>query len=53
MFSEGIFGVTTVGLPKGEDKLKASFNDAVASAIADGTMMQLSEKWFKVGVSSQ
>ncbi len=53
MFSGGIFGVTAVGLRKGEDKLKASFNDAIASAIADGTVKQLSDKWFKVDVSPQ
>lgn len=51
LFSGGIFGVTAVGLRKGDTELKAKFDKAIASAIADGTVKQLSEKWFKVDVS--
>lgn len=51
MFSGGIFGVTAVGLRKEDTALKAQFDEAIAAALADGTIKQLSEKWFGIDIS--
>lgn len=51
MFSGKIFGMIGVGLRKDDTALKTQFNDAIKAAIADGTVKNLSEKWFKVDVS--
>jgi octopine/nopaline transport system substrate-binding protein len=37
-----------VGLRKGDTELKKAFNDAIQSAIKDGTVQKLSMKWFKI-----
>jgi len=50
--SGGILGAGVgVGLRKGDDELKKSFNDAIQSAVKDGTVKKLSEKWFKIDIS--
>lgn len=51
LFSGGVFGVIAVGLRKEDTALKAQFDEAIKSAIADGTVKELSMKWFKVDVS--
>ncbi|PSJ56075.1 lysine/arginine/ornithine ABC transporter substrate-binding protein [Pseudaminobacter soli (ex Li et al. 2025)] len=51
LFSGGVFGVIAVGLRKEDTALKAQFDEAIKSAIADGTVKELSLKWFKVDVS--
>lgn len=51
LFSGGVFGVIAVGLRKDDAELKAKFDTAIAEAIADGTVRDLSMKWFKVDVS--
>jgi octopine/nopaline transport system substrate-binding protein len=40
-----------VGLRKGDDELKKSFNEAINAAVKDGTVKTLSMKWFKVDIS--
>lgn len=35
-----------VGLRQADDELRARFDEAIASATADGTIRELSEKWF-------
>ena len=40
-----------LGLRKGDPELKAKFDEAIAAALADGTVKKLSEKWFKVNVA--
>jgi len=37
-----------VGLRKGETELKKAFDEAIQAAIADGTVKNLSLKWFKI-----
>jgi len=39
------------GLRKEDTDLKAMFNEAIAAAIADGTVKKLSEKWFKIDIT--
>lgn len=51
LFSGGVFGVIAVGLRKEDTALKAQFDEAIRSALADGTVKELSLKWFKVDVS--
>lgn len=51
MFSGGIFGVIGVGLRKEDTELKQKFDDAVSAAVQDGTVSELSLKWFKVDIS--
>jgi octopine/nopaline transport system substrate-binding protein len=51
LFSGGVFGVIAVGLRKEDAELKARFDAAITSAVADGTVRDLSMKWFKVDVS--
>ena len=41
-----------VGLRKTDPELKAMFDKAIADLKADGTTKRLSEKWFKVDISS-
>ena len=51
-FSGGMLGLgVAVGLRKEDNDLKAAFDEAVKSAIADGTIKRLSEKWFKVDMT--
>jgi octopine/nopaline transport system substrate-binding protein len=40
-----------VGLRKGDNDLKKAFNEAIQSAVKDGTVKKLSEKWFKIDIS--
>jgi octopine/nopaline transport system substrate-binding protein len=42
-----------VGLRKGDNDLKKSFNEAIQAAVKDGTVKKLSEKWFKIDVTPQ
>ncbi len=39
-----------VGLRKSDPELRDMFNKAIDAAIADGTLKQLSMKWFKMDV---
>ena len=51
-FSGGVFGRGVgVGLRKGDPELKRMFDDAIAAAIADGTLRRLSLKWFKADLT--
>ena len=51
-FSGGMLGLgVAVGIRKEDNDLKTAFDDAVKSAIADGTIKRLSEKWFKVDMT--
>jgi octopine/nopaline transport system substrate-binding protein len=51
-FSGGMLGLgVAVGLRKEDNDLKTAFDEAVKSAIADGTIKRLSEKWFKVDMT--
>ncbi|WP_414474727.1 lysine/arginine/ornithine ABC transporter substrate-binding protein [Microvirga sp. M2] len=53
-FSGGVLGRgVAVGLRKDSQELKGMFDPAIAAAIADGTVKQLSEKWFKVDMTPQ
>ena len=40
-----------VGLRKDDTELKKAFSEAIQSAVQDGTVKKLSEKWFKVDIS--
>ncbi|MCA1407683.1 transporter substrate-binding domain-containing protein [Ensifer sp. IC3342] len=51
LFSGGVFGVIAVGLRKEDIALKAQFDEAIKGALADGTIKELSLKWFRVDVS--
>lgn len=51
LFSGKIFGMIGVGLRKDDTELKNQFDEAIKAAIADGSVKELSEKWFKVDVS--
>lgn len=42
-----------VGLRKQDTDLKQMFDDAIKSAIADGTLAKLSLKWFKINATPQ
>jgi octopine/nopaline transport system substrate-binding protein len=51
-FQGGLLGRgSSVGLRKGDTELKTMFNDAIASAKADGTIKTLSDKWFGFDVT--
>lgn len=51
-FSGGMLGLgVAVGIRKEDNDLKTAFDDAVKSAIADGTIKTLSMKWFKVDMT--
>ncbi|MDQ4136030.1 MAG: lysine/arginine/ornithine ABC transporter substrate-binding protein [Pseudomonadota bacterium] len=53
-FTGGVLGRGVgVGLRKDDAELKKMFNDAIAAAIADGTVKRLSEKWFKGDLTPQ
>jgi octopine/nopaline transport system substrate-binding protein len=54
LYAGGLFGIGSgVGLRKSDSDLKAMFDDAVKAAIADGTVKNLSMKWFKFDVTPQ
>ncbi|MGK8287083.1 transporter substrate-binding domain-containing protein [Pseudomonas putida] len=40
-----------MGFRKGDADLKAKFDEALKQAISDGTVKNLSEKWFKVDLT--
>src|SRR5918998_572425 len=42
-----------VGLRKQDTELKAMFDAAITAAIADGTVRNLTEKWFKIDMTPQ
>jgi octopine/nopaline transport system substrate-binding protein len=47
-FTGGFMGRgVAAGLRKADQDLKVMFDDAIASALADGTISRLSQKWFK------
>ena len=51
-FSGGMLGLgVDVGIRKEDNDLRAAFDAAVKSAIADGTIKTLSLKWFKVDMT--
>jgi octopine/nopaline transport system substrate-binding protein len=51
-FSGGILGLgVAAGIRKEDEDLKDAFDAAIQSAIADGTIKALSEKWFKVDMT--
>ncbi|MBX4892415.1 transporter substrate-binding domain-containing protein [Rhizobium bangladeshense] len=51
-FQGGMLGRgSSVGLRKEDMNLKAMFNDAIAAAKADGTIVNLSQKWFGFDVT--
>jgi octopine/nopaline transport system substrate-binding protein len=51
-FSGGMLGLgVAVGLRKEDKDLKQAFDAAVKSAIEDGTIKKLSEKWFKIDMT--
>ncbi len=54
MYAGGVFGAgTAVGLRKGNPHLRAMFNAAIKSALADGTIHKLAIKWFHFDVTPQ
>lgn len=53
LFSGKVFGNIGVGLRKDDTELKDRFDKAINSAIEDGTVKKLAEKWFKVDVTPQ
>ncbi len=51
-FQGGLLGRgSSVGLRKSDPELKAMFDDAIAAAKADGTIVRLSKKWFGFDVT--
>ena len=42
-----------LGIRKADTDLRDKFSEAIKSALADGTVKNLSMKWFKVDVSPQ
>lgn len=53
-FRGGMLGLgVAVGLRKEDADLKKAFDDAIAAAIADGTIKALTVKWFKVDLTPQ
>ena len=51
-FIGGIFGPgEAMGIRKSDADLTAKFNQALAAAIADGTVKKLSEQWFKADLT--
>jgi octopine/nopaline transport system substrate-binding protein len=53
-FRGGMLGLgVALGLRKEDNDLKAAFDAAVKSAIADGTIKTLSLKWFKIDMTPQ
>jgi len=52
IFAGGVFGPGIgVGLRKSDTELKGRFDQAITSAVADGTVKRLSEKWLKLDVT--
>jgi octopine/nopaline transport system substrate-binding protein len=52
IFAGGVFGPGIgIGLRKSDTDLKTKFDAAITSAVADGTVKKLSEKWLKLDVS--
>lgn len=51
LFSGGIFGFIAVGLRKEDIALKMQFDEAIEGALADGTVKELSMKWFKIDIT--
>jgi octopine/nopaline transport system substrate-binding protein len=53
-FTGGVLGRGVgVGLRKDDAELKKAFDDAIAAAVADGTVKKISEKWFKSDLTPQ
>lgn len=53
-FVGGILGRGVgVGLRQEDDDLRAKFDEAIAGAVADGTVKELSEKWFGTDLTPQ
>ncbi|MBL8702512.1 MAG: transporter substrate-binding domain-containing protein [Alphaproteobacteria bacterium] len=53
-FTGGVFGQGVgAGLRKADDDLRKLFDDAIASAIGDGTVKRLSVQWFKFDITPQ
>ncbi len=51
-FIGGVFGVgEAMGIRKNDADLTAKFNQALAAAVADGTVKKLSEQWFKADLT--
>ena len=51
-FSGGVLGLgVALGIRKEDAELKAAFDAAIKSAIADGTTKKISMKWFKVDMT--
>ncbi|WP_342359553.1 transporter substrate-binding domain-containing protein [Terrarubrum flagellatum] len=51
-FQGGLLGRgSAIGLRKSDTELKAKFDEAITSALNDGTIKQLSEKWFGFDVT--
>lgn len=51
-FSGGMLGLgVAVGMRKEDKDLKEAFDAAIKSAIEDGTLKKLSEKWFKIDMT--
>lgn len=52
LVSGGLLGRgVAVGLRKADADLQRMFDEAIAAALADGTIRRLSEKWFKIDMS--
>ncbi|NOV16594.1 transporter substrate-binding domain-containing protein [Ensifer adhaerens] len=51
LFSGGIFGFIAVGLRKEDTALKMQFDEAIEGALTDGTVKELSLKWFKIDIT--
>ncbi|KQU90493.1 ABC transporter substrate-binding protein [Ensifer sp. Root31] len=51
LFSGGICGFIAVGLRKEDTALKMQFDEAIEGALADGTVKELSMKWFKIDIT--
>ncbi|MBM6592999.1 transporter substrate-binding domain-containing protein [Microvirga pudoricolor] len=53
-FTGGFMGRgVAAGLRKSDQDLKAMLDDAIAAALADGTISRLSQKWFKRDLAAQ
>lgn len=53
-FAGGMLGLgVAVAVRKADDELRTMFDQAIAAALADGTVKALSMKWFKVDLSPQ
>lgn len=53
-FTGGVFGQGVgAGLRKADDDLRKLFDEAIAAAVADGTVKRLSMQWFKFDITPQ